>query len=68
MWVTVDEKVHHMDAHMAPQAVPHHTTLTRGCLSRYFSQMLGGAEPEEESVAVNEEADYAEATEACNFV
>lgn len=65
MWVTVDEKVHHLDAHMAPQADPHHT---RECLRRYFSQMLGGAEPEEESVAVNEEADDATATEACNFV
>lgn len=59
MWAAVDEKVHHLDTHMAPQADPHHSTLTRRCLRRYFSQMLGGAEPEEESVAVNEEADDA---------
>lgn len=40
MRVAVNEKVHHLDAHMAPQADPHHSTLTRGCLRRYFSQMV----------------------------
>lgn len=62
MWAAVDEKVHHSDAHLAPQAGPHHSTLTRGRLRWHFSQMLmllSGAEPEEASVADNEEADDA---------